>query len=533
MVKPVPRSRRGNTLMPRHPYPGHQLSRSCPDNEGGGDSIYGAGGNDGFGVKEKGGGGGGGAMRPRSRENRSPSPYNRDVSPHSYYRAHSPNSTSCSPHSRYSTSPHSPSLDNTGSSQVILLPRKSSPTSNYLSPPSTSDMRRSSSESNIASMVATSESNIASMVPTSESNITWEPPYTGLQLPTQNMEPSNLQFTCPVNLLPRDQHANHSNDVLQNRDQDNTQTVSKSNPGNSNPGSVTGDSSPTIIITSCDNESRNFLHMNRSVITVNKNHKKQQDTEYRAPFSPASPGTPESLNDYSSQNSPVESSSNPSQYTSNPSQYTSSPSQYTSSPSQYTSSPVHNTSSPVHNQQSSSPSHFSSSPVPNQQHSISPTHCSSNPSQYRTSPVPNQHHSISSTQFPSSPVPNHHHSISPTHYMYRSPTGITSTSSLSQAVNTIQLNSVEDNIRLNGMESSVHTVENMGTTESISLDDWMKINLATINQVLINNDKDAARRKDSEEVCEILQSTNKSDQLFEPITVEAIDEEFMANLLSG
>jgi len=83
------------------------------------------------------------------------------------------------------------------------------------------------------------------------------------------------------------------------------------------------------------------------------------------------------------------------------------------------------------------------------------------------------------------------------------------------------------------MESSVHTVENMGTTESISLDDWMKINLATINQVLINNDKDAARRKDSEEVCEILQSTNKSDQLFEPITVEAIDEEFMANLLSG
>merc|ERR1719319_1959867 len=155
--------------------------------------------------------------------------------------------------------------------------------------------------------------------------------------------------------------------------------------------------------------------MNRSVITVNKNHKKQQDTEYRAPFSPASPGTPESLNDYSSQNSPVESSSNPSQYTSNPSQYTSSPSQYTSSPAQ--------------NQQSSSPSHFSSSPVPN------------------------QHHSISSTQFPSSPVPNHHHSTSPTHYMYRSPTGITSTSSLSQAVNTIQLNSVEDNIRLNGMES--------------------------------------------------------------------------------
>lgn len=440
-------------------------------------------------------------MRPRSRENRSPSPYNRDVSPHSYYRSHSPNSTSCSPHSRYSTSPHSPSLDNTGSSQVILLPRKSSPTSNYLSPPPTSDMRRSSSESNIASMV-----------PTSESNITWEPPYTGLQLPTQNMEPSNLQFTCPVNLLPRDQHGNHSNEVLQNRDQDNTQTVSNSNPGSvsnpgnsSNPGSVTGDSSPTIIITSCDNESRNFLHMNRSVITVNKNHKRQQDTEYRAPFSPASPGTPESLNDYSSQNSPVESSSNPSQYTS----------------------------SPVHNQQSSSPSHFSSSPVPNQQHSISPTQCSSNPSQYRTSPVPNQHHSISSTQFPSRPVPNHHHSISPTHYMYRSPTGITSTSSLSQAVNTIQLNSVEDNIRLNGMESSVHTVENMGTTESISLDDWMKINLATINQVLINNDKDAARRKDSEEVCEILQSTNKSDQLFEPITVEAIEEEFMANLLSG
>jgi len=102
MVKPVPRSRRGNTLMPRHPYPGHQLSRSCPDNEGGGgDTIYGVGGNDGFGVKEKGGGGGGGgAMRPRSRENRSPSPYNRDVSPHSYYRSHSPNSTSCSPHSR-------------------------------------------------------------------------------------------------------------------------------------------------------------------------------------------------------------------------------------------------------------------------------------------------------------------------------------------------------------------------------------------------------------------------------------------------